>query len=85
MRVSLNEYKKNRIKNQGHGYLPEQKHKSAIVEWLMRSKYIKEGNTEKMFRSQLILFNSRKKWGLLFALATVSGLFCVPLSLHVLG
>ena len=29
-------------------------------------------------RSQLILFNSRRKWGLLYSLATVSGILCVP-------
>ena len=34
-----------------------------------------------MLKSQIILFNSRKKWGLLFALATVSGLFCFPAEL----
>jgi geranylgeranylglycerol-phosphate geranylgeranyltransferase len=33
------------------------------------------------FESQLVLFNSRKKWGLLFALATISGMFCVPAAL----
>jgi geranylgeranylglycerol-phosphate geranylgeranyltransferase len=33
---------------------------------------------KKLLRSQMILFNSRKKWGLLFALATVTGLFCIP-------
>ena len=31
-----------------------------------------------LLRSQILLFNSRKKWGLLFALATISGMFCVP-------
>ncbi len=29
-------------------------------------------------RSQLALFQSRKKWGLLYSLATVAGLFCIP-------
>jgi geranylgeranylglycerol-phosphate geranylgeranyltransferase len=28
-------------------------------------------------RSQLVLFQSRKKWGILYSLATVAGLFCV--------
>jgi 4-hydroxybenzoate polyprenyltransferase len=36
---------------------------------------------EKILKSQIVLFNSRKKWGLLFALASVSGLFCVPVGL----
>lgn len=31
-----------------------------------------------LLRSQILLFNSRKKWGLLFALATFSGMLCVP-------
>jgi geranylgeranylglycerol-phosphate geranylgeranyltransferase len=31
-----------------------------------------------LLQSQLILFNSRRKWGLLYSLATVAGLFCVP-------
>lgn len=29
-------------------------------------------------RSQLILFQSRGKWGIVYALATIVGLFCVP-------
>jgi 4-hydroxybenzoate polyprenyltransferase len=29
-------------------------------------------------RSQLALLQSRKKWGLLYSLATVAGLFCIP-------
>ena len=28
--------------------------------------------------SQVTLFQSRKKWGLLYSLATVAGLFCIP-------
>jgi 4-hydroxybenzoate polyprenyltransferase len=31
-----------------------------------------------LLRSQLILFNSRRKWGLLYSLATLSGILCVP-------
>jgi geranylgeranylglycerol-phosphate geranylgeranyltransferase len=37
------------------------------------------------FRSQLILFNSRKKHGLLYSIATVAGLFCIPGILSVMG
>jgi geranylgeranylglycerol-phosphate geranylgeranyltransferase len=29
-------------------------------------------------RSQIILFHSRKKWGLVYALATIAGLLCIP-------
>ena len=36
-------------------------------------------------RSQLILFQSRKKFGLLYSLATVAGLFCVPDALGAMG
>src|ERR671918_1999734 len=35
-------------------------------------------NIAQLLRSQVILFNSRKKWGLLFALATISGMLCLP-------
>jgi 4-hydroxybenzoate polyprenyltransferase len=31
-----------------------------------------------LLQSQVILFNSRKKWGLLYSLATLSGVLCVP-------
>ena len=37
------------------------------------------------FRSQLILFNSRKKHGLLYTVATIAGLFCMPGILSVMG
>src|SRR5687767_8590851 len=37
------------------------------------------------FRSQLILFNSRKKYGLLYSVATTAGLFCIPGILNVVG
>jgi geranylgeranylglycerol-phosphate geranylgeranyltransferase len=33
---------------------------------------------DQFFLSQLILFQSRKRWGIIYALATVVGLFCVP-------
>jgi 4-hydroxybenzoate polyprenyltransferase len=36
-------------------------------------------------RSQLILFQSRKKWGALYSLATVAGLFCMPGILTAMG
>lgn len=29
-------------------------------------------------RSQLVLFQSRKKWGIMYSLATLAGIFCVP-------
>jgi len=37
------------------------------------------------FRSQLILFNSRKRHGLLYSVATVAGLFCIPGILSAMG
>lgn len=36
-------------------------------------------------RSQLILFQSRKKWGMLYSMATVAGLLCVPGVLIAMG
>ena len=38
-----------------------------------------------LVQSQLILFNSRKKWGLLYSLATVAGILCVPGVLGVIA
>lgn len=37
------------------------------------------------FSSQLILFNSRKKHGILYSVATAAGLFCIPGILSVMG
>jgi geranylgeranylglycerol-phosphate geranylgeranyltransferase len=37
------------------------------------------------FGSQIILFNSRKKHGLLYAVATAAGLFCIPGMLSIMG
>lgn len=60
-----------------------------IINWLTRVKNMRSAGLDTnnrssiqiLLRSQIILFNSRKKWGLLFALATISGLFCVPVGL----
>lgn len=38
----------------------------------------KERTQSGLVQSQIILFNSRRKWGLLYSLATVAGLLCVP-------
>lgn len=37
------------------------------------------------FRSQLILFNSRKRHGLLYSVATIAGLLCIPGILNVIA
>src|SRR5918992_324943 len=37
------------------------------------------------FRSQLILFNSRKRHGLLYSVATIAGLLCIPGILSVIA
>jgi geranylgeranylglycerol-phosphate geranylgeranyltransferase len=39
-----------------------------------------EGKTQRssFIRSQSILLHSRKKWGLVYALATFAGIFCIP-------
>jgi geranylgeranylglycerol-phosphate geranylgeranyltransferase len=59
-----------------------------ITHWIERTKNSRQCQIYKalfgghdilsLLRSQILLFNSRKKWGLLFALATFSGMFCVP-------
>jgi geranylgeranylglycerol-phosphate geranylgeranyltransferase len=51
--------------------------KKSIIAHIYRSLPDTQGRLA-LLRSQILLFNSRKKWGLLFALATLSGLFCVP-------
>lgn len=49
---------------------------SAIGQQTVRME--RQRATEVSFlRSQLILFQSRKKWGILYSMATVAGLFCV--------
>lgn len=66
-----------------------------IMQWTETGKVLRSGSCSssqfipeahslvvvELFKSQLVLFNSRKKWGLLFALATISGMFCVPAAL----
>jgi geranylgeranylglycerol-phosphate geranylgeranyltransferase len=52
-------------------------------EYILREKDQKDRVS--FFRSQLILLNSRKKFGLLYCLATVAGLFCVPGIADVMG
>jgi len=37
-----------------------------------------ESSSTSILRSQFLLFKSRRKWGFLYSLATVAGLFCVP-------
>jgi geranylgeranylglycerol-phosphate geranylgeranyltransferase len=62
-----------------------------IMYWNENPKNPHSGSTYKLqfskhdiselFGSQLLLFNSRKRWGFLFAAATLSGIFCVPSAL----
>ena len=80
MYASLNKRKEN--ENERDGHLHGQKRYSKIIDWLKRSE-AKDIRMEPILRSQVILFDSRKRWGLLFALATISGLFCVPLSSNI--
>jgi geranylgeranylglycerol-phosphate geranylgeranyltransferase len=42
-------------------------------------------NQASFFSSQVILFNSRKKHGLLYSIATVAGVFCIPGILNAMG
>ena len=46
---------------------------------------VKADTRASFFSSQIILFNSRKKYGLLYSIATTAGLFCVPGILGVMG
>ena len=43
------------------------------------------GQAFRFFRSQLILFNSRRKHGILYSVATAAGLFCIPGILGVMS
>src|SRR3954468_24777126 len=62
----------------------------TIIAPIKRHDTGQQQNTEAVvqacfFRSQAILFNSRKKHGLLYSVATVAGLFCMPGILSVMG
>jgi geranylgeranylglycerol-phosphate geranylgeranyltransferase len=61
----------------------------ATVVRSQRRKHIRQNTTARaqasFFRSQLILFNSRKRHGLLYSVATAAGLFCIPGILSVMG
>src|ERR671915_1168821 len=55
-----------------------------------RLQDVQQQNTEvrtqaSFFRSQILLFNSRRKHGLLYSVATAAGLFCIPGILNVVG
>jgi geranylgeranylglycerol-phosphate geranylgeranyltransferase len=45
----------------------------------------KERTQVSFFRSQIILFNSRKRHGLLYSVSTIAGLLCIPGILSVMG
>lgn len=46
---------------------------------------LKQNRPYSFIQSQLVLFQSRKKWGLLYSLATVAGIFSVPGIISALG
>jgi 4-hydroxybenzoate polyprenyltransferase len=48
-------------------------------------QYRKEYTKASFFRAQLILFNSRKRHGLLYSVATIAGLLCIPGILSVIA
>lgn len=50
-----------------------------------RQRDRKASSQASFFRSQLILFNSRKRHGLLYSVATAAGLLCIPSILGVIG
>ena len=45
----------------------------------------KAGAVASFLCSQIILFNSRKKHGLLYSVATAAGVFCIPGILNIIG
>ena len=46
---------------------------------------IKVRTQASFFQSQIILFNSRRKHGLLYSIATLAGLFCIPGIMGLMG
>jgi geranylgeranylglycerol-phosphate geranylgeranyltransferase len=93
MSQSVIQKEKVRLREQAVG-LSIQRRWLPIMQWTETGKVLRAGSSSassqfirdshslvELFRSQLVLFNSRKKWGLLFALATISGMFCVPTAL----
>jgi geranylgeranylglycerol-phosphate geranylgeranyltransferase len=60
----------------------------ATVVRIQRREHIQKNTTTRaqasFFRSQLILFKSRKRHGLLYSVATVAGLLCIPGILNVM-
>lgn len=49
----------------------------SVLRLVHNEKHPKQAQTS-FFRSQLALFQSRKKWGAMYSLATLAGIFCVP-------
>ncbi len=90
MCASFNENKKN--EQHWVNSLTPHEVRSAVSSRIARLKNTRQaqraavsGNSIRVIlRSQLILFNSRMKWGLLFALATATGIFCVPIGSNLI-
>lgn len=49
----------------------------SVIRRVYNEKRSQQAQTS-FFRSQLALFQSRKKWGAMYSLATLAGIFCVP-------
>jgi geranylgeranylglycerol-phosphate geranylgeranyltransferase len=58
---------------------------TAIVQRQHSQENTSLGSKVSFVRSQLILFNSRKKFALLYSLATLAGIFCVPGVISAIG
>jgi geranylgeranylglycerol-phosphate geranylgeranyltransferase len=79
--------KKKELHNEQEKKLGIHKKSRPITRWTESTRDLRPGSSHEfipntrnivlLLRSQVILFNSRKKWGLLFALATISGMFCL--------
>ncbi|HVX01744.1 MAG TPA: UbiA family prenyltransferase [Nitrososphaera sp.] len=50
----------------------------SILTTANKKQGCKQVQQTSFFYSQLILFQSRKKWGVIYALAAIAGIFCVP-------
>jgi geranylgeranylglycerol-phosphate geranylgeranyltransferase len=63
---------------------------ASVLTTEIRQKEIQQNNTgtkgqASFLASQIILFNSRRKHGLLYSVATAAGLFCIPGILGAMG
>ncbi len=54
---------------------------AQVIEYYSSSQILKNGiigSARNLVVSQLLLLNYRKRWGLIYAFATLAGIFCLP-------